>query len=424
MRRFHLSFVFCCLATLFAFSAPLLAQTPPAYPGNDTAFPASFGSADSNAGTNGSWDIEGPGVSGTPTGWNVTCTGTTKSNHTMTITVPASLPISSYGSYYASYVTGYTTSGGGYSTGYTCNFQVVAAPPTLPPAGNPAFSWQGTVAGVNTGNGNKTTTLPIVGWTQRGGMPVSIALYHNSQGPNYVAWGNKWVPSYFSYISGGASAPVLHWDNGLSYAFALNGGIYVPPAGIMDKLTYSGGVFTLTTPGNTVYTFGYVPGSAYLSSIADMDGNTLSVGHNADTTVSTVTDSTNRTLSYAYSGGHLSTVTDPLGRVWTFNYGAAGGTNSSNLWYVTLPTLNGQIYAEWFGYDSNSNITAMQTPQGSVNNQTSTFGYDTSSPPRFAWAKTRSAIRRRLLTTQTTRSLPTRTDTRRPTLILIVSYLP
>ena len=64
-----------------------------------------------------------------------------------------------------------------------------------------------------------------------------------------------------------------------------------------------------------------------------MDGNTLSIGHNTDTTISSVTDPTGRALTYAYYGGKLATVTDPLGRVWSFAYGTAGGTSSSNLWY-------------------------------------------------------------------------------------------
>ena len=94
-------------------------------------------------------------------------------------------------------------------------------------------------------------------------MGVSCALYHNSQGTNYTVWGNKWTPSYFSYISGGSSAPVLHWDNGLVEAFQLvstiNGvSTYNSPYGILDTLAYTGGMFTLTTTSQTIYKFGFV----------------------------------------------------------------------------------------------------------------------------------------------------------------------
>ena len=258
-------------------------------------------------------------------------------------------------------------------------FTVVTTPPTLPPAGNPAFSWQGSVAGVNTGNGNKTTVVPITGWTMRGGMGVSCALYHNSQGPNNVAWGNKWTPSYFTYLSASGSNLVIHWDSGLSYMFTSNpDGSWTAPIGILDTLTYSSGTFTLTTPDQTVYTFAFAPGNAYLSSVADMDGNTLSIGHNADTTISFVKDCTGRTLTYNYSGGLLYSVTDPLGRIFAMFY------TGSDLTQVNTPILGGNYYAlTVIGYDGNHNINSLKSTRGFA----STFGYDTAPLPRLIWAK-------------------------------------
>jgi len=248
----------------------------------------------------------------------------------------------------------------------------------MPSPGNPAFSWQGSVAGVNTGNGNKTTAVPITGWTQCGGMKVSCTLYHNSQGPLYGGYGSKWLTSYFTYISGGSSAPVLHWDNGLTCAFIKNGTAYIAPYGILDTLTYSSGTFTLTTPDQTVYTFAFAPGNAYLSSVADMDGNTLSIGHNADTTISFVKDCTGRTLTYNYSGGLLYSVTDPLGRIFAMFY------TGSDLTQVNTPILGGNYYAlTVIGYDGNHNINSLKSTRGFA----STFGYDTAPLPRLIWAK-------------------------------------
>ena len=40
-----------------------------------------------------------------------------------------------------------------------------------------SYPWEGSSGtGTNTGNGNKMTTLPVVGWTARGGLPVSLCL--------------------------------------------------------------------------------------------------------------------------------------------------------------------------------------------------------------------------------------------------------
>ncbi len=49
-------------------------------------------------------------------------------------------------------------------------------------ASGPTYPWEASAGGINTGNGNKLTQVPLVGWTARGGMPVSFTLAHNSQG--------------------------------------------------------------------------------------------------------------------------------------------------------------------------------------------------------------------------------------------------
>ncbi len=341
------------------------------------------------------WVISGPTspTKASPGGWAVTVSG-----NSLMVTVPATAPL---GEYTVDYGIKYLSTTGSASLGtdqqyYSVTsgaFRLVTPPPTKPAAGNPAFGWQGSVGGVNTGNGNKTTTVPLVSWTQRGGMAVSCALYHNSQGSIYGPWGSKWVPSYFTYLSPGPGTGVtLHWDNGLTYSFTNSNGTYTPPYGILDTLTSSGnGTFTLTTPSKVVYTFGFAPGSsayynAYLSRITDLDGNSLTINHNSNTTISSLVDATGRTLTYAYDGnGHLASVTEPLGRTWGFTYGAAGGTGTNNLWYMTLPAVNGSSYALWFGYDAASNIVAMQTPAGHTNGYTATFGYNADSS--LAWSQ-------------------------------------
>jgi hypothetical protein len=44
--------------------------------------------------------------------------------------------------------------------------------------------WLGSIAGamINTGTGNKMTSIPLFGWQARGGMGVGFTLYHNSFG--------------------------------------------------------------------------------------------------------------------------------------------------------------------------------------------------------------------------------------------------
>ena len=376
-----------CLTLLLSASAAF-AQAPPAYPGTTSALTGYIQDDAGDTFSVNTWNVSGPGVYVTSTdadtkGWGVT--GSARST-TLSVTVPANAPL---GSYTASYATKARTVRGPDGpdviiSGPTAQFQVVPAPPTLPIAGGgPAFSWQGNVGGVNTGNGNKLTSVPLTGWTQRGGIAVSCALYHNSQGQLYGPYGAKWLPSYFTYISvDGGGNPTLHWDNGLTYSFSKNGTVYTPPYGILDTLASTGsGTWTLTTPGKTVYTFGFAPGgtgyNAYLTRIQGLDGNALTINHNADTTISTVVDATGRALTFGYAGGKIDHVTDPLGRTFGFFFDGAG-----DLRQVNTPLLNGRYYVlVGLSYDGSHDIASMTNPRGNA----ATFGYDGAS--RLWWSK-------------------------------------
>ena len=272
--------------------------------------------------------------------------------------------------------------------GPTATVDIVTTPAARPPdAPGPAYAWQGAVGGVNTGNGNKMTTLPLVGWTMRGGMSVSCALVHNSENSLYGTYGDKWTVSYQSSLTKDSSGNVtVTWDTGQNNVYTQTypgQTVYTPPTGATAALSYTSSSYDITTQSKTRYHFGLaVSGVWYLTTISDIDGNTLTINHTG-TLVSSVVDATNRTLTYNYSGGRLASVTDPQNRVWSLTYD--GGAGAGNLWSVTLPVLNGNSYAWWFGYDNNHNITAMQSPQGQAVNATSTFAYNADSS--LAWAK-------------------------------------
>ena len=153
----------CCLFAFFSLSSPSLAQNPQAYPGQTVVVGGTSGS-DGGAGTAKSWFIRSTTGfyvdSTTSSGWAVSL-----SNAGLSIIVPISAAAGSYTvSYCTADIYNSKTDTDTYR-GYHATFTILTLPPTRPAAGTPAFTWQGSVAGVNTGNGNKTTTLPIVGWT-------------------------------------------------------------------------------------------------------------------------------------------------------------------------------------------------------------------------------------------------------------------
>ena len=201
-----------CFILLFSASAAF-AQNPQVPKGGTLTFP-STGTNTANNGARLHWEVDDPsyadvGNSTNPRGWSVTSSnvsvGTTSAD--LTVTAPSTATV---GTNYS--VTFCTTNGGSISTGQDGWFGPYSAfdvitPPAAKPAGaaGPAFPWQGAVGGVNTGNGNKMTVLPLTGWTMRGGMAVSCALIHNSQNsvstPFGMPYGNKWLASYQSWLS-------------------------------------------------------------------------------------------------------------------------------------------------------------------------------------------------------------------------------
>ena len=63
------------------------------------------------------------------------------------------------------------------------------------------FPWEGNSGGANTGNGNKLTSIPIVEWTARGGMPLAFTLYHSSMSAHNGELGQHWTHSYDIYLA-------------------------------------------------------------------------------------------------------------------------------------------------------------------------------------------------------------------------------
>lgn len=209
------------------------------------------------------------------------------------------------------------------------------------------FPWEGSYGGTNTSNGNKLTSVPLVGWTARGGLPVNLTLYHNSIGPALAELGYGWSHSYDIYLirSASNSNVTVMWGNGLSYTFTYSGGgsgTYTAPTGVYDTLTYAGTgssptAFTLKTKSRISYGFVLLSGTQWkCTSITDPNGNALTLAHNGDGYVTSVTDGNGRAITFTYNGSNrLLSVTDPMSRVFSFGY------TSDDLTSVTYPDPDG-----------------------------------------------------------------------------------
>jgi len=286
-------------------------------------------------------------------------------------------------------------SGDGGGSGGGGSYTNPAATPGTP------YSWEGALGGVKVANGNKLTSVGIVSWTQRGGLPVGLSLNHNSQSSRNGELGPKWLMSYDDTLSVDGSGNVtVYWDDGRVYTFMMNvNGTYTPPAGIYDSLAYSHSnrgnytTYFITTKNQTQYRFDGIPVAGFgnsatscqLTSVADENGNYVSVnyrtgtsttGYTTGTLVQSVSDITGRTITLGYTNSKLTSVTDPLNRQWTLSYDGNG-----RLAHVYWPLVNGNRYSVNLGYDSNNNVTSYQD----MRSNTATFGYSTDGTNTLSW---------------------------------------
>ena len=260
--------------------------------------------------------------------------------------------------------------------------------PYTNPAATPGspYSWEGALGGIKVGNGNKLTSVSIVGWTGRGGMPINLTLNHNSESTRNGELGPKWLMGYDSAMVPDINHNVtVYWGDGRVYTFTKNvDGSFTSPAGIYDTLTASYGrppfndpnaviyrSFTLVTKNQTAYHFDPKTGqsSFTLTNIQDKNGNGIGIAYVSGTSlVQTITDATGRAITLGYTNSKLTSVTDPLNRQWTIGYDGSG-----NLTSIAWPVVNGAGWARsvGLGYDGNHNITSYQDKRGN----TSEFTY-------------------------------------------------
>jgi RHS repeat-associated protein len=237
-----------------------------------------------------------------------------------------------------------------------------------------SYPWEGSYGDTNTGNGNKLTSLSLVGWKVRGGrLAVDFTLYHNSQGGHDAELGPRWTHSYNLMIVEvyddiyADYIPRMHWGNDLSYSFGLDiNDDYVPPTGIHDTLVKTGtgtsATYDLTTKDQITYHFTTSNGVTwYCTTIKDRNNNTITLTYSSGK-VSSVSDGTGRSLTLGYTSGKLTSVTDPMSNVYTLAY-----TNGL-LTSVTYPALTGVSgsFSVQYGYSAGNFITSITDRRGKV----------------------------------------------------------
>jgi RHS repeat-associated protein len=216
------------------------------------------------------------------------------------------------------------------------------------------------------------TTSDVLVKGLRGSMQIIRTYRTLSSNPGPFGIGSGFNYGYqlgtIGYVAG-QGLVYLILPNGSQYPFTLQ------PNGTLTNSTipsYSGAVITSPSAGlyvlslkdGTIMQF-HTPTSgalvAYLDSISDTNGNTVSLSHGKaahQEQVTQVTDPVGRFLTLAYDGsGRITSITDPVGRVVSYTYNAQG-----TLATVTNPAGGVTSYS----YDTQNRVTQITDARGVI----------------------------------------------------------
>lgn len=193
------------------------------------------------------------------------------------------------------------------------------------------------------------------------GLAANISLYYNSLDSHSASLGTGWSHSYdISLKQNSNGSVVLHEGSGKRKLYTLSNGVYASQPGDYATLVKnSNGTFTLTQKDGTKYNF---TAGGSISSMADRNGNTISFAY-AGGNLTTITDPAGRITTLTYdAANHATSIIDPSGNAYTFAY--SGNTLSS----VTYPDGGSWHYT----YDAKAFMLAKTDPLGNI----TTYSYD------------------------------------------------
>lgn len=210
------------------------------------------------------------------------------------------------------------------------------------------------------------------------GFDVDVTHTYNGQDPdNGSAFGEGWTISQYMrlqeisggngvvfydgsrgtqqvYIKDADTSTTRSYRTSLSYDYKLEKTLSNPPANCVFKLTADVGAETLCFDAQGA-----------LTQRKNRNNNTLSYAYSSGR-LSTITDSAGRTTSFTYTNNRLSRLTDMAGRMTDYGYDTGG-----NLTTITHGVSTATTYVTTLGYGVLDLLTSTRSPR----NYRSDFGY-------------------------------------------------
>ena len=169
-------------------------------------------------------------------------------------------------------------------------------------------------------------------YAPRGAERLSFIRHYNSRAaPTYgptAPLGALWRSDYERYLIFHPRAPVVKAErpDGKGLYFGIKNGVGVPDSDIDLTLVKIGENWVLTDQDGTEERYGAPDrtGRSQPLSIKAPDGYARTLTYNAANQLVSVSDTEGRTLTLAYDGDNLITVTTPDGLVLTYGYDSSG----------------------------------------------------------------------------------------------------
>ncbi|MCU1471878.1 MAG: hypothetical protein JWQ39_3027, partial [Glaciihabitans sp.] len=224
---------------------------------------------------------------------------------------------------------------------------------------------------LSTGEFYESVTDDVIPGT---GPPLEVArTYSTNSAASDGPFGYGWSPNFATHLEvvtpGDTSDPLprkvrITQENGATVEFEENSDhMYEAGARVLASLTYDATAdqWTFTRHASDTLTFDT---DGNLLTRTDLNGNTVT-NHYTSGVLTSISASGGRSISFSWSGSHISATTDSAGRATLYTYDTAG-----NL--LTATAVDGAVTT--YTYDTNHRMTTMTKPKGG----TTTNVYDSS----------------------------------------------
>lgn len=250
-----------------------------------------------------------------------------------------------------------------------------------------AYPWEATVttgqlpASITSLERNLHLVQPIVAWHGNGQLVVSVALHYNSKGGQNTVLSRGWtlsldVQATKDLETGDMS---VRCGDGRQIPFIRNlDGSFSAPNGVTDRLQTSINGLLYIHANKDKYFLSQGNANTFVSTqLTDAFGNMARLVRNTLHQIESIDDGSGRIARLTYALGKLSTVTDPLGRTWGFQYAA------DNLVQIVQPS-DGSARTYRFTYTNDNALQSLFEPSGACHTwiYDSTKGVTESVDPR------------------------------------------